>query len=159
MAHSVKYVLWLPHCSFCYDSPAEFEVITMWDSAAAWLCAEHMAEYQHPGSPVFRLLLGAERRPLPTREEVVQYIGAQAFQRARPTFRGRPQAPHEYVTIQRATDALMQMRCLSWIRANGSRRQYAGRWHTYFEPGDGFSYWELGPCETILNRRRMDWPA
>jgi hypothetical protein len=154
---SVKIVLAIPLCSLCRDKIATVEV-TCW-GWLAWLCEDCADRYADPGAPRRELHAGPAEPPLPTEAEAGAYVEAQAWKRARPTFRGRPQAPHEYVLIWRSTDPAMQLRVLAFIREHGVRRRYGRDWHHYWQPGDGYEYWDINAQETILNRRHLSWPT
>lgn len=149
-----KLVLVIPPCGFCWDRDASDEVITVWGCEAS-LCAVCSGRYGIPGTER-RLEVAAARPPLPTAAEAGAYVEAQTWTRARPTFRGRPQAPHEYVLIWKSTDPWMQFRVLAFIREHGERRKWGRNWHTYWVHGQ-YEYWAMRPRETILNRRHLDW--
>ena len=150
-----KYVLVIPPCGFCWDRDGTEEVETIWDCAAN-LCPQCARLYQRPDSPARTLVLGADREPLITGTQAGAYVAEQTWTRAQPTFRGRPQAPHEYVLLWRSTDPWLQLRVLAYIRVNGVRRRWGPKWHTYWEHGE-HEYWAMPPRETILNRRHQDW--
>ena len=149
-------VLAIPLCSLCRDKTATVETIAWgW---LAWLCEDCADRYADPGAPRRELRAGPAEPPLPTAEQAGAYVEAQAWKRARPTFRGRPQAPHEYVLIWRSTDPRMQLRVLAFIRATGERRRYGRDWHHYWTWAD-YEYWDINAQETILNRRHLSWPT
>ena len=156
-AADIKLVLVIPPCGFCWDRDASEEVMTRW-GVEAHLCAYCSVKLRDPQSPIRYLVPGAARlRALPTPAEAGAYVEAQDFTRARATFRGSPQAPHEYVLVWKSTDPWMQFRVLAFIREHGERRRWGRNWHTYWTWRD-YEYWAMRPRETILNRRRLDWP-
>ena len=108
--------------------------------------------------PRRELRAGPAEPPLPSEAEAGAYVEAQTWKRARPTLRGRPQAPHEYVLLWRSSDPRLQLQVLAFIRATGERRRWGRNWHSYWVRGD-WEYWSLPPRETILNRRHLDWPT
>jgi hypothetical protein len=148
-------VLVLPPCMFC-DRAAGVETTAF--GVRADLCAEHASQY---GADALSrpLRAGPAALPLPTGAEAGAYVESQAYRRARPTYLGRPQAPHEYVLLRRSTDPWTQLRVLAFIREHGERRRFQGSYHRYWTWGD-YEYWELQPAwNTILNRRGLDWPT
>jgi len=149
----IKLVGVIPRCGFCFDNEAEEEVI--YSGIAVSLCRRCLRVVRPPARARRSLRLGAEPA---TEEETVAFVEAQEYTRAQPTFRGRPQAPHEYVLIWKSTDPWMQLRVLAFIRANGERRRWGPKWHTYWTHGE-WEYWAMPPTESILNRRRLDWPT
>jgi hypothetical protein len=147
-----KLVLTSPVCMFCRDKIATVETVA-WGCHAD-LCPVCADQYADRGQPRRELRAGPAEPPLITEAEVVAYVEAQQWRRARPMLRGRPQLPHEYVLIWKSTDPWRQLQVLSYIRANGPRIRGYHRctW------GD-FEYWSLAPDQTILNRRHLDWPT
>jgi hypothetical protein len=139
---------------FCYDQDAALEVLTTWGCWAS-LCRDCAGQYGGAGR---ELRAAPAEPPLPTLEQAGAYVEAQQFRRARPTFHGRPQAPHEYCLLWRSTDPWMQLRVLAFIREHGERRRWGRFFHHYWTWGD-WEYWSLAPRETILNRRGLDWPT
>jgi hypothetical protein len=156
MARDVKYVLVIPPCGFCWDRDATEEVETVWDCTAS-LCMQCARLYRRPDSHTLYLVIGAGREPLVTSVQAGAFMEEQTWTRAQPTFRGRPQAPHEYCLLWRATDPWMQLRVVAFIRATGERRRWGRNWHTYWTYGE-HEYWAMRPRETILNRRHLEWP-
>ena len=152
----VKLVLVIPPCGFCWDRDATEEVETIWGVSAS-LCLPCARRLRAPGSHSRYLALGAARDPLPTAEEAAAYARAQSWTRAQATFRGRPQAPHEYVLIWKSTDPWLQLRVLAFIREHGEPRRWGRKTHHYWISGD-HEYWAMPRRETILNRRHLDWP-
>ena len=87
----------------------------------------------------------------PAAAQVRKYLAAQTWVYARTM----PKWPHEYILLKRSTDPWMHLRAVAVIRANGERR----RFHAYWQPDDGFEYWTMRSCDTILNRRAQVQPA
>lgn len=112
----------IPPCSFCWDREAVWEVMTRWDCWAS-LCADCTAKYATGRVEPRLLKAGAAMEPLPTAAEAGAYVESQEWTRARPEFRGRPQAPHEYVLIWKSTSPWTQLRVLAFIRATGGAPQ------------------------------------
>jgi hypothetical protein len=149
-----KLLLVIPPCMFCHDQDAVLEVMTRW---ACWasLCSDCAGRYGGEGR---ELRAAPAEPPLPSAEQVADYVGAQAWKRARATLRGRPQAPHEYTLLWRSTDPWQQLRVLSFIRQVGEPRRWGRDTFHYWVHGD-YEYWALAPRETILNRRHLSWPS
>jgi hypothetical protein len=147
-------VLVIPPCGVCWDKDAAVEVLTIWGWWAS-LCMDCAERYGGAGR---ELRAGPDQPPLITEAQAGAYVESQAFKRARPTFHGRPQAPHEYVLLVRSADPERHLRVVAWIRQNGERRRWGRNWHHYWTWGD-YEYWELSPRDTILNRRGLDWPT
>jgi hypothetical protein len=150
-----KLVLVIPPCGFCWDRDATVEATTIWGCQAS-LCVICAERYRRDGAPVLRLVTAAARPPLPTAAEAGAYVEAQTWTRARPTFHGRPQAPHEYVLLWKSADPWTQLRVLAAIRARGEPRRWGRKVHHYWTWGE-HEYWAMPPRETILNRRHLDW--
>src|SRR5262245_10604870 len=129
--HSCHIVLVLafPPCSICWDQDAVCETIA-WGCRAD-LCAACAERYGDPGSRRELRARPAEL-PLPTEREAGAYVEFQEWKRARPLFRGRRQAKHEYVLLRRSTDPFMQLRVLAMIREHGGRRRYGSSYHRYW---------------------------
>jgi len=153
----VKPVFTIPPCMFCFDRDASEEVMTRFGCVAV-LCFQCARKYRDPLAVPLYLVPAAARGQLPTEAEAVAYVEAQEFTRAQSTFRGRPQAPHEYVLLWKSTDPWMQKRVLEFIREHGEARRWGRKTHHYWTHGD-YEYWAMPPRETILNRRRLDWPV
>jgi hypothetical protein len=156
-----RVVIAAPICQFCYDRDATHEVTTV-QGWTALLCDRDMRRVAAPGSRPRRLVVGPARS-LPSVAEVQAFVAAQRWTRAQPTFRGRPQAPHEYCLIWDSTDWAAQLRVLAWLREYGESRPFPPRAtgrhrkiHHYWQYG-GYEYWAMPPRETILNRRHLDW--
>jgi len=150
----IKHILVIPPCGFCWDRDASEEVMTRW-GVEAHLCASCSRKLRDPAAPIRYLVPGAARlQPLPTPEEAGAYVESQEFTYARTM----PKYPHEYVLIWKSTDPWMQFRVLALIREIGDRRKWGRNWHHYWTWGE-YEYWAMRPRETILNRRRLDWPA
>jgi hypothetical protein len=111
--------------------------------------ARHRAAAGHRRGPA-----AAAQPPLPTREEAGAYVEAQTWTFARTM----PKWPHEYVLIWKSTSPWTQLRVLAFIRATGERRKWGRHFHHYWTWAD-YEYWAMPPRETILNRRRLDWPS
>lgn len=69
-----------------------------------------------------------------------------------------PKWPHEYVLVWLSPDPWLHLRVVAFIRAVGERRRWGHHFHHYWTWGD-HEYWAMPPRETILNRRRLDWPS
>jgi hypothetical protein len=152
----MKLVLVVPPCGFCWDRDATAEMDTIWGCEAS-LCPVCAGRIGVPGTER-RLVTAAAQPPLPTAEEARAYAEAQVYTRARPEFRGRPQAPHEYCLLWKSTDPWMQLRVLAFLRARGEPRRWGRKVHHYQVWGD-WEWWAMPPRETILNRRHLDWPS
>jgi hypothetical protein len=150
----LKLVLVIPPCGFCFDRDATTEMMTAWGCEAS-LCPVCAGKIGMAGTER-KLVTAAALAPLPTAAEARAYAEAQTYTRARPTFHGRPQAPHEYVLIWKSTDPWMQLRVLAWLRKNGEPRRWGRKTHHYQVWGD-WEWWAMPIRETILNRRRLDW--
>jgi hypothetical protein len=152
--HTVA-VLLIPRCGLC-DKDATVETIA-WGCRAD-LCAEHADQYADHRQPRRTLRAGPAALPLLSEDEAGLYVESQTYRRARPVYRGRPQAPHEYLLARRSPDPWTQLRLLAFIREHGERRRFSGSYHPYWTWGD-YEYWELSPQDTILNRRHLSWPT
>lgn len=148
----MKLVLVIPPCGFCWDRDAVEETETVWGCVAS-LCPICADKIGRPGTGR-RLVTAAAQPPLPTREEAGAYVEAQTWTFARTM----PKWPHEYVLIWKSTSPWTQLRVLAFIRATGERRKWGRHFHHYWTWGD-HEYWAMPPRETILNRRRLDWPS
>ncbi len=153
----MKLVLVIPPCGFCWDRDAVFEVLTRWGCWAS-LCTACAGRHDSGREEPRLLRAGAAAEPLPTAAEAGAYVEAQTWTRARPTFHGRPQAPHAYVLLWKATDPWLQLRVLAYIRAVGEPRKWGRKTHHYWVHGD-WEHWAMPVRETILNRRHLDWPT
>jgi hypothetical protein len=153
----VKLVLVIPPCGFCWDRDAVWEVMTRWGCSAS-LCAECTGKHASGREEPQLLKAGAAVPPLPTEAEAGAYVEAQTWTRAKPTFHGRPQAPHEYVLLWKSTDPWLQLRVLAFIRATGEPRRWGRKVHHYWTWG-AYEAWAMPPRETILNRRHLSWPT
>jgi hypothetical protein len=151
---NVKLVMSVSPCVVCFDQDAVFEVAVP-GRCAALVCGEHVARLRGDRVP---LRPWASAVPLPTADEVAVYVEAQEFRRAQENYRGRPQAPHEYILLERCTDPWMQLRCLAFWREHGEARRWYSSWHHYWVHGE-YEYWAMPPRETIINRRHLSWPT
>jgi hypothetical protein len=149
----VKLVLVIPPCGFCWDRDAVFEVLTVWGCWAS-LCPGCTGRFDSGQAEPALLRAGAAVEPLLTAAEAGAYVDAQTWTFARTM----PKWPHEYVLIWKSTAPWTQLRVLAFIRAVGEPRRWGRKTHHYWTHGE-HEYWAMPPRETILNRRRLDWPS
>jgi len=149
----MKLVLVIPPCGFCWDRDAQYEVMTRWGCWAS-LCAECIANLDSGREEPRLLKAGAAVGPRLTAEQAGAYVDAQEWVFAKTM----PKWPHEYVLIWRSPDPWLHLRVVAFIRSVGERRRWGRHFHHYWTWGD-HEYWAMPPRETILNRRRLDWPG
>ena len=128
-------------------------VIKAWDTAAT--AQQDIPDHVGRLHAAFHLLREVCVQDVPEEYDPRQYIADQHWIYAKTM----PQFPHSYVMLRHSTDWREHLLFLRWIRVWG-QRVYIKRFSRTYDQVvvDDFTYWALGPNDTIINRRHKDVP-